>query len=121
MLDFKLTRDWDLELSDTGNISTTDSICQAVKLRLLWFFSEWRLGDDLGFPYFEEVFVKNPNEVKIKYLVRNTVMEVEGVKDVQNIEFSLDKKTRKANITVVFCTDEDTFTEEVSVGWKNMD
>ena len=48
-------------------------------------------------------------------------MEVEGVKDVQNIEFSLDKKTRKANITVVFCTDEDTFTEEVSVGWKNMD
>ena len=53
MLDFKLTRDWDLELSDTGNISTTDSICQAVKLRLLWFFSEWRLGDDLGFPYFE--------------------------------------------------------------------
>ena len=79
------------------------------------------MGDDLGFPYFEEVFVKNPNEVKIKYLIRNTVMEVEGVKDVKAIEISLDKKTRKATITVIFCTDEDTFTEEVIIWQKNMD
>jgi len=118
MLDFKLTKDGDLELSDTVDISPTDSICQAVRVRLLWFFGEWRLGPDIGFPYFEEVFVKNPSEAKIRHYVRETVMEVEGVTDVTSIEFSVDKHTREATITVAFTTDEDTYKEEVKIKWQ---
>ena len=44
VIDFKLSPDWDLELSAVGDISATDSIVQAVRVRLLWFFQEWRLG-----------------------------------------------------------------------------
>ena len=118
MLDLKLSNDGDLALSENGDVTLTESICQTVKIRLLWFFQEWRLMPEMGFPYFEDVFVKNPNEVKIKYLIRNAVMEVEGVKDVPEIKFALDNRTRTADI---FCTDEDTFTEEVSIWWKNTD
>lgn len=121
MLDLKLSNDGDLALSENGDVTLTESICQTVKIRLLWLFQEWRLMPEMGFPYFEDVFVKNPNEVKIKYLIRNAVMEVEGVKDVQEIKFALDNRTRTADITVIFCTDEDTFTEEVSIWWKNTD
>lgn len=119
MLDFKLTQDGDLALTDKVDISVTESICQAVRVRLLWFLGEWRLGPDLGFPYFEEVFVKNPNETKIRHYVRETVMEVDGVTNVTDITFSVDKKTRAATIAVSFCTDVETFREEVEIEWPN--
>ena len=118
MLDLKLTKAGDLELNDTVDISPTDSICQAVRVRLLWFLGEWRLGPELGFPYFEEVFIKNPSEAKIRHYVRETVMEVDGVTNVTDITFSIDKYTREATIAVSFCTDEDTFKEEVKIKWQ---
>ena len=50
------------------------SFAQAVRILLLWFFEEWSLGPELGFPYFEYLFVKNPNEMKLRHLIRETVM-----------------------------------------------
>lgn len=121
MLDLKLTKDGDLELTDSGDILQTNSVCQAVRVRLLWFLEEWRLGPDMGFPYFEEVFIKNPSEAKIRHLIRETIMDVDEVTDVESIEYSVDKRTRSAAIAVVFCTDEDTFREEVNIQWQTTD
>lgn len=115
MIDLKLDNTGDLELTQLGDILPTDSIAQAVRVRLLWFFEEWRLGPDLGFPYFEHLFVKNPNETKLRHLIRETVMEVEGVTDVTDITFTVDQKQRTAAIAVTFTTDEDTFREEVNI------
>lgn len=98
MIDLKLDSNGDLELSAAGDVIPTDSIAQAVRIRLLWFFEEWRLGPELGFPYFEHLFVKNPNEMKLRHLIRETVMAVEGVTDVTEITFQIDKKTRQAAI-----------------------
>lgn len=115
MIDLKLGSSGDLELTDLGDISQTDSIAQAVRVRLLWFFGEWRLSPDMGFPYFEYLFVKNPNETKLRHLIRETVMEVEGVTDVTDITFTVDKKQRTAAISITFTTDEETFREEVNI------
>lgn len=117
MIDLKLNNSGDLEISDAGDIASTDSITQAVRIRLLWFLNEWRLGPSLGFPYYEEVFVKNPNEAKISHHIRETVMSVEGVIEVKKIEFYFDRYTREAVIAVTFATDEDTFREEVKTKW----
>lgn len=92
MIDLKLDATGDLELSAAGDISATDSIVQAVRIRLLWFFGEWRLMPSLGFPYFENLLVKNPNESKLRHLIRETVMSVDGVTDVSEILFNIDKK-----------------------------
>ena len=115
LIDLKLDNNGDLELSADGDVIPTDSNAQAVRIRLLWFFKEWRLGPELGFPYFEHLFVKNPNEAKLRHLIRETVMEVEGVTDVTEISFQIDRKTRQASISVTFTTDEDTFREEVKL------
>lgn len=117
MFDLKLDKNGDLFLDEVGDIATTDSIVQAVRIRLLWFFNEWRLGPDLGLPYFEEVLLKNPNETKIKHLIREQVMSVTGVTDVTEITISIDKRTREAVIAVTFTTDEDSYREEVKVAW----
>ena len=97
MIDLKLDATGDLELSAAGDISATDSIVQAVRIRLLWFFGEWRLMPSLGFPYFENLLVKNPNESKLRHLIRETVMSVDGVTDVSEILFNIDKKSRRAS------------------------
>lgn len=121
MIDLKLDSTGDLELSAAGDISATDSIIQAVRIRLLWFFEEWRLGPSLGFPYFEHLFVKNPNEAKLRHLIRETVMGVEGVTDVTEITFSIDKATRQGTVCITFTTDEDSFREEVKIKWHSTD
>jgi hypothetical protein len=121
MFDLKIDNNGDLELTDTGDVRITESIVQAVRIRLFWFFREWRLGPALGFPYFEDVFVKNPNEAHIKGLIRDTIMGVKGVTDVLEICFSLDRQTREVQISVVFTTAEETFREEVRLKWNNTD
>ena len=109
MIDFKLTEDGDLELTEGGDILATESVCQAVRVRLLWFLNEWRLAPDMGFPYFEDVFVKNPSESKIRHLIRKTVMAVDEVTDVTEISFSMDVRTRSAAVA------------EVTIQWQSTD
>ena len=117
MFDLKLDETGDLELSAMGDVIPTDSIAQTVKIRLKWFLEEWRLGPTFGFPYFQEVFVKNPNLTKIKFLLREQIMEVEGVTNVTETEIQVDPKTRTAKITVAFTADgsPETKTEEVII------
>lgn len=121
MIDFKLDAEGDLELSLAGDISPTESIVQAVRIRLLWFFQECRLGPGLGIPYFENILVKNPNEVKVRHLIREAVMSVEGVTNVRGVDLAIDKRTRQATITVAFSTDEESFKEEVKIKWHSTD
>ena len=115
MFDLRMMQSGDLYLDDAGDVATTDSIVQAVTIRLRWFANEWRLGQGLGFPYFEEVLVKNPNIVKIKYLLRDEIMSVDGVTGVERIDIDVDKRTRQAKITAVFTVDNETYKEEVNI------
>lgn len=115
MIDLKLTRDWDLDINAVGDVSPTSSIAQTVVIRLKWFFQEWRLGPDRGVPYYEEVLIKNPNLVKIRGRLRDTIMSVEGVTDVKKIEITPDPGTRRAKIHVIFTVGEDDYKEEVTI------
>ena len=78
MTDIRLGKDGDIVVSEIGDISLTESVRQAVLIRLRWIYQEWRLGPEMGFPWFEEVFIKNPNTVKIRSLIRDEIMQVEG-------------------------------------------
>lgn len=119
MVDLKLNKDGDLFLTSNGDISLTDSVLQAVRIRLRWLYDEWRLGPSYGFPYFEQLLVKNPNESKLKSVIRQTVMDVDGVKSVPEVKFNVDKKAREATVSLTFTTSEDTFREEMKLTWLN--
>jgi len=47
-------------------------------------------------------------------------MSVDGVKDVTDISFDIDKKNRSASVAISFTTDEDRFREEIRIPWQNM-
>lgn len=115
MTDIMLGADGDIVISDTGDIFVTESVCQAILVRLRWIYNEWRLGPEYGFPWFEEVWVKNPNEVKIRHLIREQIMSVDEVISARVISFDFDKKHRTVKIVYEAVTDEETFREEVTL------
>jgi len=104
VLDIRLNEDGDIAISENGDISTTESVRQAVMIRLRWIYDEWRLGPELGFPWFEEVFIKNPNTIKIKTLVRNEILKV--------------KEVKAATVTAVDCYTDDVLREIAENGFN---
>ena len=98
MRDLLLDESGDLELDATGDIQFTDSIKQAIAVRLKWFAEEWRLGPDLGLPYYNDVFVKNPNYVVIQERIREAIFDVDGVDEIISLEMSHDTQMRKLQI-----------------------
>ena len=97
MLDIRLNEDGDIAISKNGDISMTESVRQ------------------LGFPWFEEVFVKNPNTIKIKTLVRDEILKVKEVNaaTVTSVDYNPAKRTATFRYTVT--VGEDTFREEVTL------
>lgn len=115
MNDILLDKDGDMMVSVNGDISITESIRQAVLIRLRWIHDEWRLGPEFGFPWFEEMFVKNPNIVKISSLIRSEVMSVDGVTGAQVTGVHFDEGKREAKFTFTYSVGEEKYREEVSL------
>ena len=115
MVDIKIDSDGDMAVSATGDISLTDSVVQAVVIRLRWIYQEWRLGPQYGFPWFEEVFVKNPNIVKIKSLIRNEIINVQGVTGASVESVDYDVATRTCKVAFTCYVGEQTYRREVEL------
>ncbi len=115
MVDIKLDKNGDIDVSAVGDISLTASVRQAVLIRLRWIYGEWKLHPDYGFHWFEEVFVKNPNLVKIRSLIRDEILQVEGVKAAEVTVVKYDKERREASVAYTLTVDEGTFREEVTL------
>ena len=78
LYDLLLTADGDLNIS-AGDLRITDSIKQAIDVRLGWFLNEWKFAPQYGVPYYEYVLVKNPRKAIIMTCLRAEIMKVAGV------------------------------------------
>lgn len=115
MIDILLNSGGDIAVSATGDISITESVRQAVLVRLRWIYNEWRLGPELGFPWFEEVFVKNPNIVKVRQLIRDEIMQVDGVTTAAVTDVKYDPAKRTATFAYTCTVGAETFAEEAKL------
>ena len=115
MLDILLNRDGDLHITEQGDVLLTQSVRQAVKIRLLWFFREWRFAPQNGVPYYEEILVKNPNPERIRRIVKREASSVDEVTAVRNITVEYSKATREALIRYFLVVGEETYREEVLI------
>jgi len=115
MLDILLEKDGDIALSNTYDIQLTESKCQAALVRLRWILNEWRLGPDFGFPWLEDMLVKNPNIPKIKQAIRDEIMKVEGIDSAYVTDVEYDAVKRKAWFSFKIAVGQETFVEEVEL------
>ncbi len=66
MKDLLLDKDGDLYLTSNGDVSLTDSVRQAILIRLRWFLGEWIFNTSFGMPYYSQILIKNPNTAVIE-------------------------------------------------------
>lgn len=98
MKDLLLNKNGDLVVNHTTGLSITDSVAQAIAVRLNWFFNEWRFSPQYGVPYFEEILVKNPSNLRIRQIIRDEILSVDEVEQVTNLVISI-RPDRRALIT----------------------
>ena len=117
-MDILLTPGGDLDITGRGDVALTESIRQAVRIRLLWHKGEWRFAPGLGVPWFEDVFTKSPNTARIRAHIRREALAAKGVRDVRDVKVETNPQTRRAKISFELATDEGTFREEAEIPWQ---
>lgn len=116
MLDIKVDNDNDIVITEDGDFLIEENdISQAIKIRLRWIAGEWRLGPSLGFPAFEDLFVKNPNLNIIMSDIREAVMDVDGVEECSVEVIDFDRRLRTAVFKYTAVVNGETITEEVTL------
>ncbi len=113
-MDILLDKSGDLYL-DRADIILANSVRQKIKIRLKWFFQEWRWDDEAGMEYFEYLFVKNPDLDHVKEMVEEQIFNVDEVTKVNDVSIEIDNLSRRAVIRYEAVTDEETFKEEVMI------
>lgn len=99
MKDILLDGNGDIKLDAKGDLQFTDSVSQAIAIRLRWFQNEWKLGPALGIPYYEEVFIKNPSTLLLEDRIMEAIYDVDEVDDIESLVLNLDRYTRVLTVT----------------------
>jgi len=102
MIDLSINQDTlDLDFGglDLKVVENKDQILQLITKRLRFFRSEWFLDVSAGTPYFNDIFVKNPNIPSIENIFIAMITETEGVNEL--IEFDLQQNPDRS-ISVSF-------------------
>lgn len=113
-MDILLDEKGDLYFNE-ADIVIANSVRQKIKIRLKWFFQEWRWDDEAGMQYFEYLFIKNPDLDQVKELVEEQIFNVDEVTEVNNVSIEIDSLNRRATIRYEAATDEKTFRDEVMI------
>ena len=121
MKDILLDKNGDIFVNEESDIELTDSVLQAVRIRLKWFLGECPLyEDDIGTDYYGEILVKNPDKTLASTEIRSQIMLVEEVTEVLSVNISIDPKTRQGIISYTFKTEAETYGDEVNI-WQSME
>lgn len=106
-------------LVTNGKIALITDPASAGALRLRnqfqIFLGEWFLDSRIGMPYYQEVFVKNPNLGVLSQLFRGVILKTPGVKSVDRLQVTFNNATRNANVSFAATWDDGSVITAVSL------
>lgn len=97
MIDFALdplTNDLVFKDFDFDLVDETAQIMQNLAIRLRFVLGEWFLDITQGIPYFEEFFIKNPNQIQIESILKQEIVQTRGIVSLTSFEANFDKRRR---------------------------
>jgi hypothetical protein len=121
MSDLKLTETGDLDMgsSDILDLSIItdykEEIKQRIAIRLRSFKNDWFADLDDGLPYFEDIFIKNPDKILVSSIFKSEILAVPGVTGLDDFDYDLDISTRELTLTFSAKTNEGTIPIEISL------
>lgn len=104
MSSFAQTNTGDFDLSSGNLVVVQDpGVCTAAKLSNLFglVLGEWFRDVRIGVPYFQYVFVKNPNLLLIDSLFRKVLLSAPGVSSVTSVNLTYDPAARTLGASFV--------------------
>ena len=105
MNDLQMTKNGDLAIFGF-DVHTTDSIEQAILIKLRWFFAEWVYNRSYGVKWFEKVLIKNPSKLIVRRMLEDAILSVDGVASVQDMTLSINSRQRVARISFKAITNQ---------------
>lgn len=102
MIDLKLntlTHDLAVEKGDLAIVNRGDEIAQNLKIRLLFIAGEWFLDTTVGVPYFESIWIKNPNPDLVDDIFKSTILETDEVTELLEYDSNFDTQQRQYSVS----------------------
>lgn len=93
------TGDLVVDGADLALVSDLDAIGQSVRTRLRFFLGEWFADLDVGVPWWQSIFVKNPNLGVVREALRSTVADTPGIARVEAFDFAFAAATRDLSVS----------------------
>ena len=82
-----------------------DIVAQRLKITLATFLGEWFLDEDLGVPYVQRIFGKQPDLKSVDVIFQTKILETFEVSSILSYYSTLDYSTRVFSVTFqVRCT-----------------
>ena len=79
-------------------VSESPATIQAVATRLRLFKGEWFLNINSGVPWYQRVLIKPARLNEIDRIIRNKILQTEGVKRLTSFDINFDSATRKLSV-----------------------
>ncbi len=98
-----MTPEGELDLSRGFRLTSglKEYTAQKLRQRLKFFLAEWFLDQRLGVPYFQKIFVENPDLPLLTTLYSRIVVGTPGVASVESLVLRFDRKTRILYVSFV--------------------
>ena len=105
-----LIEDYDLQIIDG-----LDQTIQELIIRLKFFLGEWFLDIEAGIPYYQDFFIKAPNQIRIESVLKNEILDTPGIIELTSFETEFEDINRKYFVRFGALADEGEFELEVSL------
>jgi hypothetical protein len=109
------THDMAYANNDGSVVSDRSQVAQNIEIRLRLIYGEWFLNTQIGVPWFEKVFVKNPDLSAVDIIIKSTISETPEVAGIVAYSSSVDGEKRKLIVSFVASTEYGT------VSFSNME
>lgn len=102
MIDLLLDSEVDIVVAnyDLQLVNGSDELAQHLAIRLRFFTNDWFLDITAGIPYYDDFFIKNPNQIRIESLLKDEILGTRGITEITS--FSSDFTAQSRRFSVVF-------------------
>jgi|SRR5690606_25482948 len=117
MIDISLDNEGDLLLDDYDLklIDNVDQIAQNLYIRLKFFLGEWFLDINQGIPFYEDIFIKSPNQIAVENIIQDEIIQTQGITEITRFESSFDSINRQYRINFTAIANEQEINLEILI------